>query len=147
MLVSYLTLLLLSKSRTSMKRRQGHRYAKIVMVAALIAPTLTAFSAITSKAAGEKTIAEVLRWVPLHDAPSNVCQGYYYSPPEVLAVSHPASAQDSPTTATGAAAMFSQKGTSQLTGDVVVNQPGRQLLADKAFLYRNPKTSKMTRID
>ena len=42
---------------------------------------------------------------------------------------------------------FSFEGTSTLSGNVVITQPGRLLYADQVYFYRDPKTGKITNMD
>ena len=44
-------------------------------------------------------------------------------------------------------ASLSESGSSLLTGNVVVVQPGKEMTADTAYIYRDPKTKEITQID
>lgn len=89
--------------------------------------------------------AELLDWV---SAANNICGGYYREPEIILKYPSP---PDLATTDTVINArlpsIFSAKGRSILQGDVTVTQPGREITADKAILYRDPQTDKITAID
>ena len=91
----------------------------------------------------QRTIPLLLGWQPA----KNVCGGVYVQPMVVKQTPAPKSIEQSITTISADKTVaFSQKGTSVLTGNVVVTQPGRMLKANKAILYRDPKTHKINRI-
>ncbi|MFT3741699.1 MAG: LPS assembly protein LptD [Gammaproteobacteria bacterium] len=83
-------------------------------------------------------------WV---SSPINMCKGYFTEPSAITAVPNPAPINTTLTTIKASGPThFSQVGTSTLE-QVVVTQPGRQLIADQATLYRDEQTGKINRID
>jgi LPS-assembly protein len=101
----------------------------------------------------KKTIAEVpsnslaqaLGWV---SNGQNMCGGYYIEPSIVLNYPNPDSPTKEQTTITATLpSLFSQTGTSILQGRVTVTQPGRQLIADRAYLLRDSKTGKVFAVE
>lgn len=91
------------------------------------------------------SISSVLGWTP---GGKNICGGYYEEPAIVLNYPNPADLSKETTTITAdQSAYFSQTGVSTLTGNVVVTQPGREVTADKAYVYRDTKTGKINVID
>ncbi len=93
---------------------------------------------------GQASWARLLGWVPTD---TNLCHGYFFEPAAITAVPNPPpiGVTETSINATGPV-VFSQTGVSTLEG-VTVTQPGREVYADKAFLYRDPKTGKFNRID
>lgn len=89
-------------------------------------------------------VAWLLGWVPAQ----NFCHGYYDEPASILAFPTPAPIDTTETTITSSQpSLFSQTGTSVLQGNVTVTQPGREANADRAFIYRDPTTNKVSRIE
>lgn len=91
-------------------------------------------------------IANFLGWV---NAPNkNLCGGYYQEPPIVVNYPTPGDVKKTTTTITSNHQVFyAQKGTSILTGNVMITQPGIEITADKVILYRDTKTGKVTDAD
>lgn len=88
------------------------------------------------------SIARQLGWVESSDF---ACGGYYLEQPLI----YPAEAdRNSPveiiTTSQG---LLSFRSTSTLEGGVTISRFGQQLTANKAYLYRNPATGKLTAVD
>lgn len=138
---------------------------KLIFSAALvlIAPSLFGHAAIKAKPSLEaqdnslllpdgqpdewspETIARILDW---QQSPDNICRGYYLEPDIVTSYPIPPDYQTQKTTITAdQPVFFSLKGTSTLEGNVTVNQPGRQVLANRAYLNRDPETGKISTID
>lgn len=91
------------------------------------------------------TFASVLGWVP---SGGNICGGYYQD--QAIVVDYPTSLNPNVQTTIITAArpsLLSQSGTSVLEGNVTLTQPGRQIIADKAYLYRDPQTGKIAAVD
>ncbi len=87
------------------------------------------------------TLAEQLGWV---DSDTNYCGGYYLEQPFL----YPANTDKSKSIeVTGSQALFSQHGTTVLEGDVSLLRFGQQITANKAFVYRDPATGKITSMD
>lgn len=92
-----------------------------------------------------ETIARILDW---QEAPINICSGYYREPEIVSSYPNPPNFQTQKTTITAdRPVFFSLKGTSTLEGNVTVTQPGRQVLANRAYLNRDSQTGKISTID
>ncbi|MDX1902214.1 MAG: LPS-assembly protein LptD [Gammaproteobacteria bacterium] len=87
----------------------------------------------------EEYIAEHLGWVPV---PDDRCGGYYIDP------AFPASAlrEDDHIAITGNQLLYAQKGTSLGRGKVTITRKAQQIIANKVWLYRNPKTQKLSAI-
>lgn len=88
------------------------------------------------------TIASQLGWVSTHD---NRCGGYYLESPFLN--------KDTPTTKnlieikSAHGMTFSQHGTSFSEGKITIFQNGQQIIANQAYLYRDPTTQKINAID
>jgi LPS-assembly protein len=89
----------------------------------------------------EEAIAKELGWVPSSDTR---CGGYYLEPPFT-------NAKELENTdrieVTANQMLFAQHGTSIGQGQVTVTRFGQQLVANKAYLYRDPVTGKLSAID
>jgi LPS-assembly protein len=86
-------------------------------------------------------IAEQLGWVPSSE---NHCGGYYLDD----AFQYPVKVDKNDVIAiTGHQGLYAQRGVSNLVGGVTINRFGQQITADKALLYRDPETYKLTAID
>ena len=91
-------------------------------------------------------LARRLGWIVDPDV-NNLCHGYYLEP-SLAAFDQPVMPLgESITSITGDSGTLSQKRVSVLTGNIVVTQSGRKLYADKAYIYRDPKTGKIVAID
>lgn len=89
--------------------------------------------------------ADVLGWVP---SEGNICGGYYQE--QAIVMDYPSSTRPNVQTTIITAAqpsLLSQTGTSVLEGNVTLTQPGRQIIADRAYLYRDPQTGKIATVD
>jgi LPS-assembly protein len=89
-------------------------------------------------------IANNLGWVTAANS-HNICGGYYDEPIIPGKISDLKLPHD--TTISADTASLFRAGRSTLRGHVVVNQPSRQLTADRAFLYRDGKNGKIKRIE
>src|ERR1700730_11768547 len=88
-------------------------------------------------------VASLLGWTP---AP-NLCRGFYLEPASITAVPKAAPLGTSEITITAnQPSLLSQTGTSMLQGNVTVTQPGREVMADQAYIYRDPATQKPNRV-
>ncbi len=88
------------------------------------------------------TIAKILGWVQTGE---NRCGGYYLEPAfnypdDLLKENLVQIYSNQPFT-------FSRRGTSTFEGKVTVSRYGQQITADKAYLYRDPNTGKLSAID
>ncbi len=91
--------------------------------------------------------ADALGWVYSSD-PSNLCHGYFAEPVSLTQNPTPGDPKALPTTITASGiTKFTANGESVLEGDVIVTQPGRIVKADKAYIYRNGKTGRITSIE
>lgn len=86
-------------------------------------------------------LARELGWVESRD---NYCGGYYIEQPFVYPVSVD---KESSIEITSNQTLFSQHGTSILEGKVTITRSGQQITANKAYLYRDPATGKLSAID
>lgn len=91
-------------------------------------------------------IANELGWVP-SNKPYAICGGYFKEPKILEQHPHPSSIKTQPTTITAKGpVIYATKSVSILKKDIVVTQPGRIVKADKAYIYRNNKTGKISKI-
>lgn len=105
-----------------------------------------AFATAPKQSIASAAIANALGWV---EAPGkNVCNGYYSEPAIVLNYPTPAELNKAVTTITAEnQVVIEEAGALTLEGRVTATQPGRQVVADKAYLFRNPKTGKVEHIE
>jgi LPS-assembly protein len=89
-----------------------------------------------------ESVAKQLGWVESSD---NICGGYYLDQPFPYPTDPTKKSAISITSEQGG--VFSQQSTSTLEGNVTVTRDGQQITADKAFLYRDPTTGKISSID
>ena len=89
-------------------------------------------------------MANKLGWVPNN---IGICKGYYKNPLRAYAQIPLADFNQAFTHIDAAQSHFSFEGTSTLSGNVVVTQPGRILYADQVYFYRDSKTGKITNMD
>ncbi len=94
----------------------------------------------------QQHIANILGWIPTEGI-CLFCHGYFEEPLIVSEFPHPAAVKKEPTiiTARGSSTVTA-KGISIFQKDVVVTQPGRIVNADKAYIYRDEKTSRVNKI-
>jgi LPS-assembly protein len=90
----------------------------------------------------KETIAKQLGWV---ESDENRCGGFYLEPAYEYSEDEAKNnliqyTSEGPT-------LFSLHGTSVMEGNVTVTQPGQQVIANKAYLYRDPTTGKLSAID
>jgi LPS-assembly protein len=91
------------------------------------------------------SLAAALGWVPSND---NACGGYYLEQPFTTPISMGNKPSDSNTLEIASdQTLFSQHSTSVLEGQVSLTRLGQQLTSNKAFLYRDPSTGKLSTID
>ncbi|PIZ04334.1 MAG: LPS-assembly protein LptD [Gammaproteobacteria bacterium CG_4_10_14_0_8_um_filter_38_16] len=125
----------------------------IHLLSAIITITGTLFCntifAASSKWDDQKTIADALGWHASKN-PSRQCQlcgGYYIEPRSIAAVPNPPNPKSVPATITAKGpVVFRANGVSVLRDDVVITQPGRIVHADRALIYHNQKTGKISHI-
>ena len=108
----------------------------------LTAVILGLFSQATA-ALPANSLAAQLGWVP--DA-SRFCGGYYLDQAFNYPIS-PTSAQTGALEIASDETLFSQHSTSVLQGKVSLTRLGQQMTANKAYLYRDPTTGKLSTID
>lgn len=89
-------------------------------------------------------IANYLGWVP---KPDLRCHGFYQESATLYKEKSTIPFNQSPLNINADWSKLSQVGTSILLGDVIINQPERQLSADKVFIYRNKTTSELEYAD
>lgn len=125
-----------------MSARKKSGFAIPLLAICLLFPinVLSAVSNTFSTLATE-TIAKQLGWI---DDPASDCGGYYLEQPFI----YPDNAtKDSTVTVTSGGGLLSQRATSLLEGKVTVTRQGQQMTANKAYLYRDPTTGKLSAID
>lgn len=89
----------------------------------------------------EEAIARELGWVATN---TNRCGGYYYEPPFIPPNT---SLANNLINVTGKEGIFSLHGTSIYQGNVTITQNGQQIVANRAYVYREPTTEKYSAID
>jgi LPS-assembly protein len=94
----------------------------------------------------DNSLAEQLGWVYAPQS-ENPCGGYYLEPELNITGAPILPPSQSVTSVSADSATFIEKGASTLEGHVEVTQPGRLLKSDRAIIYRDPKTLKVTAID
>lgn len=93
------------------------------------------------KISDKKTLAEELGWVK---SDANNCGGYYLEQP----FHYPKNAdKKSSVEVTGSQALYSQRGTTILEGKVSLMRFGQQVTANKAYLYRDQSSGKLSSMD
>lgn len=112
---------------------------KKMLGATLITVSLSA--GMTYSADATVSAADQLGWVTDQ---LNMCGGYYVEQPFVYPVQV---TKNNLVEVTGDQSLFSQKGTTFLEGNVTLNRYGQQLTANKAYLYRDPTTGKLSKLD
>lgn len=110
---------------------------KIAVIACIISTSACADTASLS----HESIAEQLGWV---SSPSNYCGGYYLEQPFVYPVNPD---QKNAVEISSDQTLFSQKSTSILEGKVSLIRDGQQMTGNKAFLYRDPTTGKLSSLE
>lgn len=94
-----------------------------------------------------KDVASSLGWIESNDA-TNFCGGYFLEPKEIAAYPIPKDYRSVPTSIKAKKeALFAKYGSSVLSGDVTVSQPGRLFTANKVTIWRDSKTQKISNID
>ncbi|MCX7121459.1 MAG: LPS assembly protein LptD [Gammaproteobacteria bacterium] len=116
----------------------------------IISPFLFASTVLCSvDAFASASVANALGWMTGHvpGEKHSKCNGFYAEPKSIEDVPHPPSYKKVPivVTATGPV-IFRTDGVSILQENVIIRQPGRLIHADKAFIYHNQKTGKITDI-
>ncbi|HSW94267.1 MAG TPA: LPS assembly protein LptD [Gammaproteobacteria bacterium] len=89
----------------------------------------------------ESAIAKDLGWIPCDE---NRCGGFYLEPPFTVA---PELANTDKIQVTADQMLFAQHGTSIGQGKVTITRFGQQIVANKAYLARDPVTGKLVTID
>ena len=108
---------------------------------ALIAMPLWAATKPEAPSLTKEAIAKQLGWV---NNTSNHCGGYYIEAPFL----YPQNNQKKNLVAiTTDQVTFSQQGTSILQGKLSVSYGGQEITSNKAYLYRDPQTQKLTTVD
>jgi LPS-assembly protein len=116
----------------------------LISIALLVPPgasTYAATPASTPLNTSKESVIEKLGWISSNDSR---CGGYYLEP----AYNYPSDLVKNNLiqyTSSGPT-LFSLHGTSVMTGDVTVTQEGQQMVANKAYLYRDPATGKLSAI-
>lgn len=91
-------------------------------------------------------IANELGWISA-SIPCNLCNGYFKEPAAISKYPQPPDIKATPTTITAKGpTTFVANGVSILQEEVVISQIGRTVKADKAYIYRDGKTGKITKI-
>ena len=93
----------------------------------------------------QPTLAQALGWTKSSATEENICGGHYAEPRAISSAPTPHDYKKVPVhiTAKGPV-VFKTNGSAVLKDAVTVTQPGRLLTADKAIVFHNPKTGKIT---
>lgn len=117
------------------------------LIIAIFVMTMGFFSSIahaqcsSSNSLTQDAIIDALGWV---SADINRCGGYYIDP----AIVYPESILHTKKLfITSDQGLFSFHGTSMSQGKVTISRAGQEISANKAYLYRDPKTGKLSAID
>ncbi len=86
-----------------------------------------------------QSVAKHLGWIPDADL---LCGGYYYDEPIAVTTENKEAV-----TITSAGGLLSQRSTSTLEGRVTITRADQQIIANKAYLYRDPVTGKLNAVD
>ncbi len=91
----------------------------------------------------QQQVANLLGWISTPNA--NLCNGFFAEPQELKANPIPPVFNKAPVqiTYTGPGEIYA-KGRSVINKDIVVTQPGRIATADKAIIYREPDSGKLS---
>jgi len=100
----------------------------------------TILLAIHTNAQASPTPAQALGWV--HD-PEVKCGGYYLDPPFVANLNPHTHLVEIASNQT----LFSQRSTSILEGKVTISRYGQEIIANKAYLYRDPISGRLNSAD
>ncbi len=114
---------------------------KLSLILCISATWLTAILAEENK----PNYAEQLFWKV---DPSKQCGGYYYESADIANTPNPPDIQAAAVNIRADSTLLAEPGKpSLLIGNVVATQPGRKITADRAYLYRDKETGKLTHID
>lgn len=116
---------------------RAYRITTLLLILAAASPT-----AMADESYQNKNVADILGWVS--DPNANLCRGYFSEPQELLKNPIPPPITQAPTHISYAGpGTISTYGKSVISKEVVITQPGRIVKADKAIIYRDPKTGKI----
>lgn len=117
------------------------------LTAVLMFSSTSVFAALP-KMPQTQTIADALGWESDHSSKESLCRGHYTVPADIY--NHPNPPPYNTTaisiTAKGPV-IFRANGVSILQDDVEIQQPGRLVTADKAILFHDKATGKVTKIE
>ncbi len=130
-----------------------HALCKFIALTALLTASIASASPKANKSTytpqvlSGQQIANMLGWQASKN-PSDVCGGNYKEPKLIADNPNPSGIDQSVTSVTAdGPALFSSSGRSILQQNVIVTQPGRIINADKAYIYRDDKSGKITAIE
>jgi LPS-assembly protein len=90
-------------------------------------------------------IAQLLGWTLSPSSPCALCNGYFYQPKFIRDHPNPPPHKKLPTRISAKGpTIFSKTGESILQKDVRISQPGRLTQADKAYIFRNKNSKKIS---
>ena len=115
-----------------------HKSTLCCFIFLLLLPPLLSASGISNPSLATETITKQLGWVKTAE---NVC-GYFVEDPITSQILAPKLIKIA-----ASYGVLSQKETSILEGEVTVTRADQQIITDKAFLYRDPHTGKLSVID
>lgn len=134
-----------------MKGKQFLKNRIVLISLAIVGGLLVPLTASLSEKAHYKPpsnqlIAKLLRWIPAPISPCRLCGGYFLQPTAIQSHPAPPDYKKLPTriSAKGPALFSIKEGLSTLQNQVHITQTGRLITADKATLYRNKQTGKIT---
>ncbi len=130
-----------------MKVNKIKRVISYIIGLTLLIPIITSLSENNSILPKNHTIAQQLGWISRPKSPDSLCDGYFYEPKNIRDHPMPPPYKNTSTQITAQGpSILSKTGTSILQKDVRVRQTGRLTKADKAYIFRNQKTGKITHI-
>ena len=116
-------------------RKKSRIISRISLLILTSSVALIALSASTQ----HPTLAAQLGWI---ESPATLCGGYYLEQPFPMIES-----DNNMIETIGNQGVFSFHGTSIIEGKIIINRAGQQITANKALLYRDPTTNKLSMID
>ncbi len=125
----------------SAKKKSVLSMAACLIPLIAVAAEYTPSSDLVTHTLARDSLAKQLGWV---SSAENNCGGYYL---EQIIV-YPMNAENEGLVAIASqSGLLSQRATSVLEGKVTINRYGQQITSNRAFLYRDPATGKLTAVD
>lgn len=134
-----------------MLRKKSIKIAGIALAVVVLWPSSIAAQSDKSLVAfkpSAQSVAQSLLWKPYLDPSKHLCSGYFYYDPAMAEVANPMTIGHGATTVSSQGpSVLMPNGKSVLHDHVVFTQKGRKVTADKANVYRDNHTGKITRVE